>query len=102
MNGPMNTAYCALFYLFCQFLFKRFLLLPIKYTYSYKPSIYLLYYFSHEPIQELARGNLKLVGIRYIPRERFLEPPLSYQFCTWISQKVYQLNLTRGRSDRPP
>ena len=25
-----------------------------------------------------------------------------WQFCTWILQKVSQLNLTRGRSARPP
>ena len=29
------------------------------------------------------------------------DPP-PYQFCTWILQKVSQLNLTRGRSARPP
>ena len=41
---------------------------------------------------------------RYIPRERFLDPrpPPSYQFCTWILQKVSKLDLTRGRIARPP
>ena len=48
--------------------------------------------------------TLTLYNVRYIPRERFLDPPgpplLSIFYM--ILKKVSQLNITRGRSARPP
>ena len=47
-------------------------------------------------------SGLLFCYFRYIPRERFLDPlarPV-LSICTWILQKVSQLNLTRGRSAR--
>ena len=41
---------------------------------------------SQNPPDGLAAGIIK--NHRYIPGERFLDPPPSYQFCTWILQEV--------------
>ena len=70
-----------------------------------------------QPVQNVVSLSVKLFG--YGRRKRSLRqlrteiewflalkvqcvPPPSYQFCTWILQKVSQLTLTRGRSARPP
>ena len=68
---------------------------------------------SRDPLNlKLPVVHTKIRSTRYIPREQFKKilkliggggPSYQfYQFCTWILQKVSYLNLTSGRSARPP